>query len=97
MGKIEQLSDLPAEITCIEVVISSNVDHFPSVASHYEAVKKIDKKTENSWQIFLSGDDSVITDFIKFLIYSNVAIVEVKKFKEDVQTIFFKTGAKNVS
>jgi len=34
---------------------------------------------------------------VKFLVENNVPIIEIRKVKEDIQTIFFKTGAKDVS
>jgi len=96
-GKLENLSDIPADTVCVELNTFKNLHDLTKILTNYPSLLKFEKKSNEKWHIYIKGNDSVIPDFVKFLVESNVPILEIKKIKEDIQTIFFKTSAKNVS
>ncbi|HPP08327.1 MAG TPA: ABC transporter ATP-binding protein [bacterium] len=96
-GKLENLSDIPADTVCVEFCTSGKLTNLTNILNNYPSLLKFEKETDQLWRIYIKGNDSVIADFVKFLVENNVPIIEIRKVKEDIQTIFFKTGAKDVS
>jgi ABC-2 type transport system ATP-binding protein len=95
-GKIDEISGLPYGLIMVELKLKEDID-LKQFIENYEIVKKFEKIEKNTWHILIKGDENSISDLIKFLIDKGISIVEVKKNREDIQSIYFKSGAKYVT
>jgi ABC-2 type transport system ATP-binding protein len=95
-GKIDEISGLPYGLIMVELKLKEDID-LKQFIENYEIVKKFEKIEKNTWHILIKGDENSISDLIKFLIDKGISIVEVKKIREDIQSIYFKSGAKYVT
>lgn len=95
-GKIDEVSGIPKDSILISLRIKDDID-LKQILETYPFVKKFEKINKSSWKILISGDESLISELIKFLTEKGISIIEIKREKEDIQTIFFKSGAKYVA
>ncbi|MCM8772787.1 MAG: ABC transporter ATP-binding protein [Candidatus Omnitrophica bacterium] len=95
-GKIDEISGIPKDKTLIRLRIKENID-LKEILGDYQKIEKIEKIEGNCWKILIKGDENSIPELIKFVTDKGISIVEIKKEKEDIQTIYFKSGAKYVT
>ncbi|MCM8817079.1 MAG: ABC transporter ATP-binding protein [Candidatus Omnitrophica bacterium] len=96
-GRIEELSDIPSGMICVEIKTLNPVRNLKEVLMLFDGFKNLVQIQDNSFEIILEGNESIIPNLIKFLAEKNIPVSEIKQKREDIQSIFFKTGAKDVS
>lgn len=95
-GKIDEISGIPENSILISLRIKEDID-LKKFMENYPSIEKFEKIEKNLWKILISGDETKVSELIKFLIDNGIQIIEIKKEKEDIQTIFFKSGARYVT
>ncbi|MCX7704739.1 MAG: hypothetical protein N2115_00570 [bacterium] len=76
-GRIEQLSDIPAGMICVELKTLRPIENLRDVLYSFKNFRNIDQTKSLTWEIILEGYQSIIPNFVKFLAEKNIPVAEI--------------------